>query len=458
MKILKNNSIFFRKIAVYGTVLGYWYNLPVISTGIFGGYNEFRLYDFTFLLLLYLMVYKKDYLIIFRYLRSNIALNSLFKFSKWSSIMIIPTFLFSIWFGKIVFIGMSVIFLYHLWGFLLLAAYINVFFRGVEFVKITRWFLLLSTIHLFIYYAQIGGGIGHLWPAVYQQSYGEQAFSGTLGPNRITPGMMTLLGFVMGIYVILKNHRLKGMRLIAIINIAFSLPVLLMIGSRTTFFTLLLFVLFYILLYSRKYTIVLLLFIPAVLIAFQFLGEKQKERIAYNIEYNQKKLLEGSELSEMDLATGYSNLGSGRYQILENYIPYLFENFYIIPFGSGFNNRMYAATQTSAASAHNIYFSLINEVGLVGLFLYLSWLWGYIRIARFRIKMKGQSAIYGLVIALGLAMLISLFSGEHLYIYRPCFALMGTYIFINNAILNDHQGKKRIIKPLLLNPKKNENE
>ena len=35
-------------LIAYGTVLGYWYNLPVIKTRVFGGYNEFRIYDVTF--------------------------------------------------------------------------------------------------------------------------------------------------------------------------------------------------------------------------------------------------------------------------------------------------------------------------------------------------------------------------------------------------------------------------
>ena len=446
-----------RSIAVYGTILGYWYNIPVIKTGIFGGYNEFRLYDITFLLFAYLLFVNKDSILIFRYLKSNFSLNKLFIFSKWASIMLVPTILFAIGYGKIVFIGMSVIFLYHLWGFLLLVSFMNVYFRGDDFVKLTRWFLLLSTAHLFLYYAQIGGLVGHLWPSIYIEAYGEKAFSGTLGPNRITPGIMTLLGFVLSIFALIKKQSLKGLKLISIVNVSFSIPVILMIGSRTTFFSLLFFIIIYILLYARKYFISLVLIVPLIYIIFNFQGSSQKERIFENIEYNQNKLLMGESLDDIDLKTGYNNLGSGRSQILEKYIPYLLENFYIIPFGSGFNNRFFAASKTSAASAHNIYLSLINEVGIVGLFMYLSWLISYIKTANFRIKTRGQPFVYGLVIALGVAMLISLFSGEHLYIYRPCFALMGTYIFVNNAILNDNLGKKNI-KAITLNKSSDNNE
>jgi len=160
-----------------------------------------------------------------------------------------------------------------------------------------------------------------------------------------------------------------------------------------------------------------------------------------NFDKNQNKLLRGENLDDVDLVEGYSNLGSGRKEILDGYIPYLLDNPYIIPLGIGFNNRIYAAENTSAASAHNIYLSLINEVGLVGLFFYLSWLFSYIRTSRLLIKKGGNTFIFGLIIALVIAMLVSLFSGEHLYIYRPCFALLGTFIFIMNVILNHSELK-----------------
>jgi len=425
------------KLSCYTTIIGYWYNLPVISTGIFGGYNEFRLYDLSFLLLFYVLIFNKRYLIVFNYLDNHRVYKYLFKFTKWSSLMIIPTFISAILYAQYSYIGMTIIFLYHLWGFILLVAFINKYFVKNDFASITRFFLILSTLHLFLYYLQIGGIVGHLWPEVYQEAYGEATFSGSLGPNRITPGMMTFFGFVLGLYSLISKKQLKGVKLLAIINISFAIPVILMIGSRTTFFSLIIFCLVYVIIYARKYIYILFLVIPLILVAFQYIGSAQKAVIIDNFEKNQNKLLQDGNIEDIDLVEGYSNLGSGRKEILDGYIPYLLNNSFIIPFGIGFNNRIYAMENTSAASAHNIYLSLINEVGLFGLFFYLSWLFSYFMVAKGNIAKYGSPHIYGLIIALFVSMVISLFSGEHLYIYRPCFALLGSFIFVNNVILED---------------------
>lgn len=424
------------KFACYATILGYWYNLPVITTGVFGGYNEFRLYDLTFLIFFYMLSIKSRSSFVFSYLNSHKILSHLFKFVKWSTIMIVPTFISAIWYSKYSYIGMSVIFLFHLWGFLLLVTFVNLYLEEIDFERQTRWFLTLSTAHLFLYYLQIEGAVGHLWPEVYQETYGDSIYSGTLGPNRITPGMMTFFGFVLSLYSIFNTNNLKGMKLIGIVNISLAIPVILMVGSRTTFFSLIFFLLVFVIFYARKYIFVLLLIVPVVVVSFEYIGGSQKNLIIYNFEKNQNKLLRGESLDNVDLAEGYSNLGSGRKEILDGYIPYLLDNSFIIPLGMGFNNRLYAIQNTGAASAHNIYLSLINEVGLVGLFFYLSWLFSYIRTSRLLIKQGGNTFIFGLTIALVVAMLISLFSGEHLYVYRPCFALLGTFIFVMNVILN----------------------
>jgi hypothetical protein len=355
--------------------------------------------------------------------------------------MIFPTFISAVWYTQYSYIGMSIIFLFHLWGFLLLVVFVNLYLKEIKFESLTRWFLTLSTIHLFLYYLQIGGAVGHLWPKVYQEAYGDSVYSGTLGPNRITPGMMTFFGFVLSLYSIFNTNKLKGMKLLGVVNISLAIPVILMVGSRTTFFSLIFFLLVFVIFYARKYIFVLLLIVPVVVVSFKYIGESQKNLIMDNFDKNQNKLLRGENLDDVDLVEGYSNLGSGRKEILDGYIPYLLDNPYIIPLGIGFNNRIYAAENTSAASAHNIYLSLINEVGLVGLFFYLSWLFSYIRTSRLLIKKGGNTFIFGLIIALVIAMLVSLFSGEHLYIYRPCFALLGTFIFIMNVILNHSELK-----------------
>jgi len=78
-----------------------------------------------------------------------------------------------------------------------------------------------------------------------------------------------------------------------------------------------------------------------------------------------------------------------------------------------------------------MYLNVIKELGLVGFFLYFGWLFSYFFIS-FK-KYKGEAlALKGLV----LSMLVTLFFGEHLYIYRPLFAVLGMFLVIVNILIS----------------------
>ena len=139
--------------------------------------------------------------------------------------------------------------------------------------------------------------------------------------------------------------------------------------------------------------------------------------------------LRGEKLDDLTIIEGYENIGSNRVQIIEKYVPFLLDHYYILPVGFGFNNRIIASS-TGAASAHNVYLSLLNEVGFIGLWLYISWLFSYIVTERKRNKLIPHYRGKGLITSLVLAMIISLMAGEHLYVYRPCFAILGTFLFV----------------------------
>ena len=429
---LKNISLI--NVAVYLTIFGYWYNLPVISTTIFGGYNEFRLYDLTFAILIVKLLTSGCYHEVLKSIKLNRAMKYLLRFSQWSSIMVVPTIIYALITSNFIYVGMTIIFIYHLWGFLLFVAFVNTYYGGERLEKLLRWFLILSTAHLFLYYAQITGIVGHLWNERYIESYGEMAYSGTLGPNRVTPGMMTLLGSVISIFTLYRMPALKYTQALAIVNLILAIPAIVMIGSRTTFVTLVIFLLIYLIFYKKTLIPLSFIIVPALISIYSLiLNPEQKERIKSNVEYNRDKLTRGKEIDDLTIVEGYYNIGDGRWEILTRYVPFLLDNPQIIPFGSGFNNRMYAYS-TKAASPHNVYLSLINEVGLVGLFLYVSWLVSYLGFVRKYRKENYRHEGLGIMVSLSVAMLISLLAGEHLYVYRPCFAIMGTFLFVMTAI------------------------
>ena len=159
-----------------------------------------------------------------------------------------------------------------------------------------------------------------------------------------------------------------------------------------------------------------------IIVAF-FLNLELIETITTTIEnrvvnkVSDPRLFTGESLDVADL---YEDLGAGRKQLSTRYFFYLLENPLIIPLGIGLNNRLLIQF-----SAHNIYLSLINEVGLVGLFLYFKWISNYLFLQFGRAKSL-KTALTGLV----LAMMVTLFFGEHLYIYRSLFTILGYFLLI----------------------------
>lgn len=152
---------------------------------------------------------------------------------------------------------------------------------------------------------------------------------------------------------------------------------------------------------------------------------------------------EDAEVGEL-----YSDLGAGRDKLTLGNALYLLENPQVIPFGAGFMNRF---DDAPGLSAHNMYLQVIKETGLVGFYLYFGWLVSYLFI-KFD-KYSGFSlALNGLV----LAMLVTLFFGEHLYIYRPLFGILGFFLMVTSIFVAALH--KIDISELNLNTKSQKNE
>ena len=82
-------------------------------------------------------------------------------------------------------------------------------------------------------------------------------------------------------------------------------------------------------------------------------------------------------------------------------------------------------------SAHNMYLQVIKETGLVGFVLYFGWLIMYLFI-KFDDLKEFSWVLKGLV----WSMLVTLFFGEHLYIYRPLFGLLGFFLLVCSILMS----------------------
>lgn len=419
------------KLAVYMILVSFFYNLPVMGYSLTGD-NELRLFDFAGVLILYL--YIKNYNKILYLIRKEKTLLYVYYFLIWCNIMWFSTLVFSFVLNRPLKSLQSLLYLYHFWTFYLGSVFLVIFIQNLkqlrQMVTVT---LVLGAITALIVILQNFNIVPFLWSAEYQRVYGF--LSGTLGPNKIVLGMTCFFVAVLGIGI-LNEKNVKINRLLTIITIGIALLTLIISGSRTTYVALGIFLSVYFIFRTKSfiYSGIFISIIAFILISVN-LGVVEKAIEVYEHRVT-GKIKNPDDIKEANIDELYEDLGSGRKGLSVMYIDYLLEKPYIIPFGVGFNNRLMIGS-----SAHNMYLSVVNELGIVGMFLYFRWLFFPLFI-----QIKYFKNLKVVLIGLTLSMAVTLLFGEHLYVYRPLFGLLGLYMFIVTILLSPHYTLKGQIK------------
>lgn len=419
-KILKNKIL---KYVLFGMIFSYFYNLPVIKYSLKGD-NEFRLYDVLGFVLFY--YYYKYYGVLDFIIKRVSFLGKLRKFLYWACLTMITSLLFYIINNSIVSFLQVILYMYHFWAFYLTALFLYILFLSKENLKNVIYFILfLSIACCLLVISQHLGIVSFLWNDTYLEVYGL-FFSGTLGPNKIVLGMTSLFTLSLCIGVLLSKE-LKISVLLVCVSILFNLYIIILSGSRTTYVALGVFAVFFAFRSPLKFAIF------SVIFSFLFMGliivkpelRESIDNVLNNRIFAKTNVFKENKFDDEDeegIGDLYSDLGSGRDKLTLGNAIYLLENPQIIPFGIGFVNHF---DKAPGKSAHNMYLQIIKETGLVGFIFYFGWLLSYLFIKFDRFD--GFSlALNGLVFA----MLVSLFFGEHLYIYRPLFGLLGLFLLI----------------------------
>ncbi|WP_189337119.1 O-antigen ligase family protein [Flavobacterium laiguense] len=265
-----------------------------------------------------------------------------------------------------------------------------------------------------------------LWSDLYRSAY-SGFNSGTLGPNKIVLGMTSFIVFVLSIGVYLEKS-IRINKTVIIVSIALNLYIVMLSGSRTAYLALLIFLIYFAVFSTLKFSYVTILVLGLFFLTININGDlfkKIDEVISNRVtdKIKNKESIEEGKVGEL-----YSDLGSGRDRLSTGNLYYLLENPQIIPFGMGFVNRF---SNAPGLSAHNMYIQVVRELGIVGFVLYFGWLLSYLFID-FK-QFKGFSlALKGLIFS----MLVTLFFGEHLYIYRPLFGFLGLFLVISNIFVS----------------------
>lgn len=403
---------------MYLMIVSFFYNLPVINYSVTGT-NELRLYDLLGVLIFYNYLF--NYKLTNLYIKKKLNFYRLYQFLVWASITVIATFAFGIYYNKIIWVIQSLLYLYHFWTFFLFGVYLSIFLRDrTKLKRIIYLLLFLIIAEAIIVILQNFGVIPFLWSDVYKKSY-LGFLSGTMGPNKIVLGMTMLMSFAVcvGLYF---EKAIKVNKWLILTALVLSLVVIFISGSRTSYLGLAVFVVYF--MFTKTIKFIYFAGLMSIVAVVAIVNDFQIVEVITDIFDGRivNKISDPTVLKDgdVDVTQLYEDLGSGRKALSLTYINYLLSNPYIIPFGSGFNNRL-----TLYSSAHNTYLSLINEVGLVGMVMYFRWLISYLQLNLKKTKFLKLS-LNGLI----MTMLVTLFFGEHLYVYRPLFGLVGFFLFV----------------------------
>jgi len=406
------------KVALALMVVSYFYNLPALTYSAIGQ-NELRLYDLAGLVILFIVYNNLKLFSV--YIKSKTYFKYLHTFILWAGFSLIFNLVFSLYKDRPLWFVQTCLYYYHLLVFFYTAVLMAMYLRKRSHYKYAAsLILLLGIAEALLVFSQHAGIVPFLWNEVYKMAYGG-FLSGALGPNKINLGMNMFFSFIFATGLLLQPQ-LKINKILVITTLLTSLATIGISGSRTTYLALIVFLCYLFVSRTKKFFGLSVVISIGIIVAF-FLNLELIETITTTIEnrvvnkVSDPRLFTGESLDVADL---YEDLGAGRKQLSTRYFFYLLENPLIIPLGIGLNNRLLIQF-----SAHNIYLSLINEVGLVGLFLYFKWISNYLFLQFGRAKSL-KTALTGLV----LAMMVTLFFGEHLYIYRSLFTILGYFLLI----------------------------
>jgi O-antigen ligase len=428
---LRNEPMFYLMLLIS---VSYWYCLPVMSQSVFS-YNEFRGYDILLGILIVALLarYMKQLKTFFS---EDAPGRWLYRFSVWATATY-PVTLLVAWFNydyELPFV--TLVFLFHLWGFLLAYAGFRLFVKTrAQCLLLLDVFLAIGAIEGLLISLQALGMLPRFWSELYD-IYGESAFSATLGPNRQLPGhaMLLVFGVAAAYWRNVETVKIKRLWLASIAAVC-SLLGLGLSGSRTAWLAFLVFC--SVLFIAHRIRPGLIAFVALlVIISVLLVPSSIKGRFLEVYDYRMTNHLEKHE-DETELAK-FQSVDSGRYQIWSDTLKALKEKPWLIPFGGGFNT--FGHNTQADVSAHNVYLNLIAETGIVGLILYLKWLLGIWRESSTLIKTANRrqsDRVFrpGELRALLVAMMVSLLAGEILSTRRPSFAFLGMFLFLC-AVMN----------------------
>jgi O-antigen ligase len=342
-------------------LISFFYCLPLGRYSIGGFDTDFRFFDFAILLAFgYYAADSSVASVAAALLRSDRWFH---KWLKFLFLLILLSLLVSIAYGGSNFLLPRLIRLYRF------LAYISVSFLVISVVRSKATYLQffrllfwLITVVGAIAFAQGLGFIGNFWPDYWRIMYSENnAPVATLSPHHKHIGVIMLVGVCLGLgYYLRTRSMFMKAGLVLLILMMFTVP--LFSGTRT-------YLLGFVgvlpaMMFIGRQSIVIpsIIIVTSAYLLVQFSGDTISGRVEQKFEQRVTSRIE---------KLGYEGLYRERTVIYGDILRALQENPQLLLTGTGFQNIFWFI---SANGAHNNYLQALMELGVLGLYVFLSFL------------------------------------------------------------------------------------
>lgn len=425
--------------------LSYLYCLPLLRTGVIAGVtaSEVRLYDLAFVIMFVVIIAPQLSLV----------------FKNWTGFSKAHKFLF--YWIILGFVGLFVTlmnnenrFLIGIIRYFRFFSFSMVFVLGFMFIKNRKQLLVLfdAMIICIAVISVIGSLQGfnilpNLWPdyyAIYSDFEGGYLSTATLAPNHTHYSLIMAFGIIMIITRFTISFRLSFLNIVFILSL---LPMLYsMIASRGRSGWLVLGIYLLVnLIISRniKGFIFGLFLVGGIGIMLEYnikAGDDSVEDILLYRSINAHKQLGRTAFDILDEEekNWIERVDDNRWVIYQKSIENLLSNPQYLLIGAGFQNASTGIGKVALA-AHNAYINVVAEHGLVGLFIYLAFLYYLFQFGAAVKRNANNRASYTMAISwigLFVGILAANFFGEIVYPGRALFTFLGTFFILTVIFLH----------------------
>lgn len=419
--------------------LSYLYCLPLLRTGVVLGVtaSEIRLYDVIFVLMLLVIIIPMLSQVFKVWSSASLAHKFLL---YWILLGIIGLFITLINNENRFFIGIIRYFRFF--------SFSIVFVLGFMFIRNrTQLMIIFDALIICIAMISIVGSLQginllpNLWPdyyAIYSDFEGGYLSTATLAPNHTHYSLIMAIGIIMIISRFTISFRLTVLNIIYSISL---LPMLYsMIASRGRSGWLVLGVYLIVnLVLSRnvKGFVLGLLLVGGVGLLLETniqAGDSSVKDILLYRSINAHKQLGRTALDVLDEEekNWIERVDDNRWFIYQKSIENLFNNPQYLLIGAGFQNASKGIGKVALA-AHNAYINVVAEHGLIGLFIYLAFLYYLFRLAmdtRRNANNRVSHVLSSNWICFYSGLLVTNFFGEVIYPGRALFTFLGTFFIL----------------------------